>query len=360
MMRALDLGKSSLGLSSPNPPVGALIEKNGVIIGQGFTQEAGGDHAEVVALRDAGEEAYGATMYVTMEPCSHFGKTPPCTEAVINAGIKEVHMAILDPNPLVNGKGKQSLIDKGIEVYSGENVKEAEDHFQGYFKFVKTGKPLVIVKYAMTLDGKTATRIGDSKWITGAKSRELVHEMRGQMDAILTAPGTIMSDDPRLNARDSNNKPFERQPIRVIVDSHGRTPKDASIFKEPGDIIIFTAGSEAALKYEDMGENVSTFVADDRFGRVNLEIVLKKLGDLGVVQLMTEAGGTLIGALFDRELPDQVVVFIGPSLVGGVDAPAPVEGLGLETIKESFQLKDVKVDLLDSDIVVKGLIRSWA
>ena len=193
MKKALTLAKLSLGLSSPNPPVGAVIVKDGQIVGEGFTQEIGGDHAEIVALGKAGDLASGATMYVTMEPCSHYGRTPPCSDALIKAGIRRVFMAVTDPNPKVNGKGNTILKQAGIETSIGNLADEAQDHYQAYFKFIKTGKPLVVAKYAMTLDGKIATRSGDSQWVTGERSRAIVHSIRSQMDAIITAPDHIPS-----------------------------------------------------------------------------------------------------------------------------------------------------------------------
>ena len=218
MKKALALAKLSLGLSSPNPPVGAVIVKDGKIVGEGFTQQIGGDHAEIVALAKAGDSAQGGNMYVTMEPCSHYGRTPPCSDALIKAGIRRVFMAVTDPNPQVNGKGNTMLKQAGVETNIGSLSEEARDHYQAYFKYIKTGKPLLVAKYAMTLDGKIATKSGDSKWVTGERSRAIVHRIRSQMDAIITAPGTIRVDDPLLTARDSQGIPLSRQPLRIVVD----------------------------------------------------------------------------------------------------------------------------------------------
>ncbi len=359
MKKALALAKLSLGLSSPNPPVGAVIEKDGKIVGEGFTQAIGGDHAEIVALEKAGDLAAGATMYVTMEPCSHYGRTPPCSDALIKAGIRRVFMAVTDPNPKVNGKGNTILKRAGIETAIGSLADEARDHYQAYFKFIKTGKPLVVAKYAMTLDGKIATRSGDSKWVTGEKSRAIVHLIRSQMDAIITAPGTVRSDNPKLTARDAAGIPLSRQPLRVVVDSRGRTPKEATLFSEPGNTLVVTGSEEASVRYHGMGEFVETVVLGDSSGKVDLEKLMTELGGRGILQVMTEAGETLLGALFDDQLPDQVIAFVSPSIVGGAESPSPVAGIGIEKISDAFSLDNVVVEGVENDVLVRGRLKSW-
>lgn len=359
MKKALTLAKLSLGLSSPNPPVGAVIVKDGEIVGEGFTQEIGGDHAEIVALGKAGDLASGATMYVTMEPCSHYGRTPPCSDALIKAGIRRVFMAVTDPNPKVNGKGNTILKQAGIETSIGNLADEAQDHYQAYFKFIKTGKPLVVAKYAMTLDGKIATRSGDSQWVTGERSRAIVHSIRSQMDAIITAPGTVRSDNPKLTARDAQGTPLARQPLRVVVDSRGRTPKDATLFSQPGNTLIVTGSEEASGRFDGMGDNVSTVVLADDSGKVDLEKLMTELGSRGILQVMTEAGETLLGAFFDDHLPDQVIAFVAPSIVGGAESPSPVAGIGIEKISDAFSLDNIVVEGVENDVLVRGRLKSW-
>jgi len=359
MKEALALAKLSLGLSSPNPPVGAVIEKDGAIVGEGFTQQIGGDHAEIVALAKAGDRAQGANMYVTMEPCSHYGRTPPCSDALIKAGIRQVFMAVTDPNPQVNGKGNTMLKQAGVETNIGSLSEEARDHYQAYFKYIKTGKPLLVAKYAMTLDGKIATKSGDSKWVTGERSRAIVHTIRSQMDAIITAPGTIRVDDPLLTARDSQGIPLSRQPLRIVVDSHGRTPKEAKIFSQPGDILIATGSEEAAAQFLGMGDNVSTLVVGNESGKVDLDKLLIELGNRGVLQIMTEAGETFLGALFDHQIPDQVMAFVAPSIVGGAESPSPVAGIGIEKIGDAFSIDNIVVDAIENDVLVRGRLKTW-
>lgn len=359
MARALTLGRQALGLSSPNPAVGAVIVKDGEVVGEGFTMQPGGPHAETVALNQAGERARGATLYVTLEPCSHHGRTPPCAQAIVDAGLGEVRMSVLDPNPVVDGQGRRLLDKAGIATELGEDAEEAQQHFQGYFKYIQTGEPLVVAKYAMSLDGKIATRTGDSKWVTSAEARRDVHQIRAQMDAILTGPGTVRADDPQLTARDAGGAPFAHQPLRVIADSHGRTPTTARLFHEPGTILVATASEEACIPFRSMGEGVMTGVFPDASGRVDLKALLKHLGELGVLQVMTEAGETLLGALFDGGIPDQAIVFVAPSIVGGEEAPGPVAGKGIEHMAEALRLKKTSVERIGDDIAIRGVFRWW-
>ena len=258
MRRALELALSAVGHTSPNPPVGAVLVRDGRIVGEGSTQPAGQSHAEIVALRQAAELANGATLYVTLEPCSHHGRTPPCADAIIAAGISEVHAAIVDPNPLVAGRGLQMLRDAGISVTLGEGRDEAEELIAPHSTYITTGRPLVTLKFAMSLDGKIATRTGDSKWITGQESRRYVHTLRARADAIMAGIGTVLADAPQLTARDANDAPLPRQPLRVVVDSRGRTPPDAALLKQPGRTLIAVSNisDEARFALESAGAEV--------------------------------------------------------------------------------------------------------
>ncbi len=359
MARALELGRQALGFSSPNPAVGAVIVRDGEIVGEGFTQPPGGPHAEIVALKKAGELARGATMYTTLEPCSHHGRTPPCAEAMIAAGLRAVEIAVLDPHPPVNGSGRRLLEENGITTRVGDCAEEATLHFQGYFKREETGMPLVIAKYAMSLDGKIASRTGDSRWITGEAARARVHELRSHVDAIITAAGTVISDDPQLTARDTSGNPLPNQPLRVIADSNGRTPLDARLFSEPGRTLVATASEEACAPFKELGENVTAVAFPSEHGRVDLTALLRHLGHVGALQVMTEAGEQLLGAFFDEGLVDQAEIFVAPVVIGGGDAPGPVGGDGVEHVKDARRFVRTDIDRVGEDIVVRGILRYW-
>ena len=359
MSRALELGRQALGLSSPNPAVGAVIVLDGEIIGEGYTQPPGGRHAEIVALAQAGERARGATMYTTLEPCSHHGRTPPCAEAMIAAGLETVEIAVLDPHPPVNGSGRRLLEEHGITTRVGNSAEEATRHFQGYFKREETGLPLVIAKYAMSLDGKIATHTGDSRWITGELARARVHELRSHVDAIITAVGAVISDDPQLTARDPDGNVLPRQPLRVIADSNGRTPPTARLFDEPGQTLVATASMEACAPFQALGENVTATAFPASNGRVDLTALLRRLGHLGAVQVMTEAGEQLLGAFFEEGLVDQAEIYIAPVIIGGNDAPGPVGGKGVEAVRDAHRFLSLDVDRVGEDIVARGILRYW-
>ncbi|MBM3947018.1 MAG: bifunctional diaminohydroxyphosphoribosylaminopyrimidine deaminase/5-amino-6-(5-phosphoribosylamino)uracil reductase RibD, partial [SAR202 cluster bacterium] len=237
MARALQLARSAQGTTSPNPAVGAVIVRDGRIIAEGTTQPAGQAHAEIVAIQRAGEAAQGASLYVTLEPCPHFGRTPPCTEAIIRAGISEVHFALGDPNPLFLGRGRGRLESAGVRVIAGEREEEASEVHEAFCKWITTRLPFVTVKVATSLDGKLATRTGDSRWLSGEEAREWVQALRAASDALMVGVGTVLTDDPRLVAHPKQGKP-QHQPLRVIVDSHGRTPVEATLWREPAPVLI--------------------------------------------------------------------------------------------------------------------------
>ena len=359
MERALELGRRALGLSSPNPAVGAVIVRDGEIVGEGFTQEHGGRHAEIVALEQAGDLARGATMYTTLEPCSHHGRTPPCVEAMIEAGLDAVEIAVLDSHPLVNGTGWRALEESGITTRVGQCADEARLHFQGYFKRIATGMPLVIAKYAMSLDGKIATHTGSSQWITGEEARARVHELRSTVDAIITGAGTLSQDDPQLTARDGEGRPLERQPLRVIADSHGRAPTNARVFHEPGRVLVATAADDACRPFREIGKNVSTAAFPGEEGRVDLPALLRHLGHEGALQVMTEAGEALLGAFFDEGLVDQAEIYIAPLVIGGRDARGPVGGSGVADVGDARRFRTMSFERVGADIVARGVLHRW-
>ncbi|MCE2462923.1 MAG: bifunctional diaminohydroxyphosphoribosylaminopyrimidine deaminase/5-amino-6-(5-phosphoribosylamino)uracil reductase RibD, partial [Dehalococcoidia bacterium] len=245
MRQALALARLALGTTSPNPAVGAVIVRDGVVVGEGFTQPPGHAHAEVMALQQAGRNSRDASLYVTLEPCCTYGRTPPCTQAIIAAGISEVHAAITDPNPRVNGKGLSELEATGIKVYRGDGEEEAREMYEAFARHVNTGLPFVTAKFAMSLDGKIATHTGDSKWVTGPLARGHVQEMRRTCDAIMVGVNTVLRDNPRLTARDRDGSLLSRQPLRVILDSKARTPTDAILLSEPGLTFIAVTRSAA-------------------------------------------------------------------------------------------------------------------
>ena len=357
MQRALELSREALGLSSPNPPVGAVVVKDGQVVGEGHTLPPGQAHAEVIALLQAGERARGADLYTTLEPCCHFGKTPPCTRDIIRAGISRVHVATLDPNPLVNGKGLSELEDAGLSVHLNECGEEARQVAEAYTKFVATGRPFVTAKFAMSLDGKIATASGDSRWISSEESRRRAAELRRQSDAVMVGIGTVLADDPRLTARDEAGGNLPRQPLRVVVEGAATLPPGAQLLREPGQVLVATpkvADDRAAALAGDGAEVLHLPAGDDL---VDLEALMQALGQRGVTCLLVEGGGVLLGSLFDRGLVDKVVAFVSPVILGGRDAPTPVAGVGAVAMAGAVRLVRSKAELIGEDAMITGYVR---
>ncbi len=360
MEQALSLAKLALGQVSPNPAVGAVVVKDDIIVGQGYTQPPGSSHAEVIALQQADEQARGGTMYVTLEPCCHYGQTPPCTEAIIAAGIAEVHLAMLDPNPLVSGRGKEELERKGIKTYIGEHEEEAKEVNEAYCKFITTGMPFVTAKFAMSLDGKIATRSGDSRWVSGDEARKHVHNLRYTADAIMAGVNTVIVDDPHLTCRCSGGKggTARKQPLRVIVDGRGRTPFTAQVFSEPGSTLLALGKlvtPEEARKFTQAGAEVMELPSSEE-GLVDLKNLLKALGERGIASVLVEGGGTLLGSLFDHGLVDKVVAFVAPIIIGGGEAKTAVGGKGVDKVVDSIKLQRIRTERFDEDLMVSGYI----
>ncbi len=360
MEQALSLAKLALGQVSPNPAVGAIVVKDGVVIGQGYTQPPGSWHAEVLALKQAGEEARGGVMYVTLEPCCHHGRTPPCTQAIIAAGITEVHLAMLDPNPLVSGRGKDELEREGIRVYVGEREAEAREINEAYTKFITTGLPFVTAKFAVSLDGKIATKSGDSKWISGNEARKYVHYLRYTADAVMAGVNTVLVDDPRLTARVCGGKggTARKQPLRVIVDGRGRTPLTARLFSKPGKALLALGRSvtpDEKRAFAQVGAELLELPSEE--GLVDLKGLLKALGERQITSLLVEGGGTLLGSLFDYGLIDKVVAFIAPIIIGGKEAKTAVGGKGVSKVVDSLKLERVKVEKFGEDLMVSGYVK---
>jgi len=361
MLEALALARLALGNVSPNPAVGAVIVKDGVIISQGYTQPPGKEHAEIVALKQAGDKAQGASLFVTLEPCCHFGRTPPCTRAIINSGICEVVAAITDPNPLVAGRGLQELEEAGIKVILGVGKEEAAEINEAYIKHTVTGLPFVTAKFAMSLDGKIATPGGDSKWISSASSRSYSHILRHHHDAIMAGINTVLKDNPHLTVRCGAGRggTSHRQPTRVIIDSYGRTPLDAQILHEAGRTII-AIGQDVSSDRKTSLENKGAVLIDLPVinGYVDLELLLEKLGKMQITSIMVEGGSSILGSMFDHKLVDKVVAFIAPIIIGGQEAKTPVGGIGVDKISWAPRLENIKIERFEDDVMVKGYIRN--
>ena len=356
MRRALDLAKQAEGFASPNPMVGCVIVRDGVVVGEGFHARPGAPHAEAAALAAAGEAARGATMYVTLEPCSHYGRTPPCTDAILDAGVTEVVFAAADPNPLACG-GASTLEAAGVRARGGVCEDEARDLNRFFFAGLYLDRPYVIAKFAASLDGKIATRSGDSKWITGPEARLRAHDLRQAVDAILVGAQTVIADDPSLTARPEGRT--AAHPLRIVLDSRGRTPISARIFDpaRPGATIVASAETPTPLRRAALeARGVETIVAGaSDAGRVNLPSLLHALKERGVQSLMVEGGGETLGAFFDAGLVDEVWAFLAPIVIGGA-APSPIAGAGPEKLGEALRLMKPSFEHLGDDILLRGTL----
>ena len=351
MRRAIELARQSIGATSPNPPVGAVLAKDGRIVGEGRTQPAGGPHAEAEALRAAGNEARGADLYVTLEPCAHHGRTPPCADALVEAGVASVRIAVMDPAPHTAGRGVKRLRGAGIPVSVDDGPADARLLVEAFAKHVATGLPFVTAKFAMSLDGKIATRSGDSRWISNATSRRETHRLRAESDAVMVGIGTALADDPRLTIRDV---PLgaRAQPLRVVVDGSGRLPAGAAMLAEEGPPLVAVASEEAARRVDALG--AESVVAPGADGRVDLPRLLAELGALDVMSLLVEGGATLHGALFAGGFVDKVVAFVAPVVIGGAGAPGPVGGAGAERIADALRLTAATYADMDGDLMIVG------
>ena len=352
MSIALKLAEKGCGKVSPNPMVGAVIVKEGRIIGQGSHLCFGGPHAERNALASLTESPRGATLYVTLEPCCHHGKTPPCTDAIIESGIRRVVIGTRDPNPMVSGKGTKILITNGIEVTEGILEEECRELNHVFFHYIKTGRPLVIMKYAMTLDGKTATFAGHSRWITGERARRRVHEDRSRYSAVMCGVGTILADDSLLTCR----LPDTRNPVRIICDSQLRTPPDSQVAVtcSQARTILATCCPDRKtwLPYEEKGCEI--LLLPPREGRVDLNALTERLGQMGIDSVLLEGGSTLNWSALNQGIVNRVQAYISPGLFGGATAKTPVGGRGAEFPYQGFSLVKTNITVLDQDILIEG------
>jgi len=357
MRRALELAQRGVGFVEPNPAVGAVIvTDDGRVVGEGWHERFGGPHAEVMAFAAAGEAARGATLYVTLEPCCHFGKTPPCTRAVLAAGIRQVIVATIDPAVHVSGGGIAELRAAGVEVEVGLMADEARRLIAPFAKLTTTGLPWVHAKWAMTLDGKIASKTGSSRWITNEASRAAVHQLRGRMDAILVGIGTALADDPLLTAR----PPGPRTPIRIVLDSAARTPLESQLVRTAREfrtVVVVTrhAPEDRCAALRAAGIEVLV-ISEDSAGHPDLRLLLSELGGQRLTNVLVEGGGHVWGQCFDLGLIDEVHAFIAPKLIGGAAAPSPLAGQGLADMSETLRLDPSSVEVLDGDVYLHGWI----
>lgn len=385
MARAFELARAVRGTTSPNPAVGAVVVNGSHIVGEGATQPPGrpdpdshygrptpaspgtdpsipaaGPHAEVMALRQAGDLARGATLYVTLEPCAHYGRTPPCTKAIIEAGIARVIVAIRDPDPRVSGRGMEQLRAAGIEVDLGDGAAEGAAHYEAYAHHRRTARPFVTAKFAASLDGRIASTSGDSRWISGPQTLSWAHRNRPLFDAILVGVETIIVDNPQLTARPDDWREPVPQPLRVVLDSRGRTPHESRVLEgtDSSPTLIATTDAASAGWREQMqsrGVDVELLPSDARrAGRVSLPDLLEHLGrERGVVSLLVEGGGEVLGSFFDQRLINKVTAVVAPMIIGG-DAQTAVRGRGAERMRDVLRLSNMTSEQLGADLLVTG------
>jgi diaminohydroxyphosphoribosylaminopyrimidine deaminase/5-amino-6-(5-phosphoribosylamino)uracil reductase len=358
MKRALDLARRAEGRTRPNPAVGAVAVAEGKVVGEGYHPEAGRPHAEIFALRAAGEQARGTDLYVTLEPCSHQGRTGPCTEAILAAGVRRVFIGTLDPNPLVAGRGVARLRESGMEVICGILEKDCRRLIAPFAKHITTGLPYVILKSAVTLDGKTATSTSDSQWITNEASRAYVHQLRDRVDAVMVGIGTVLKDNPRLTTRLAGGA--GRDAMRIVVDSQLRIPSEAHLLHldSTAPTLIATTGQACGQRLAPLPEkNVEVLVVADREGRVDLPDLLRQLGRRGVQSILLEGGAILNEAFLQAGLIDRMMVFVAPRIIGGNDGKGIFAGHGVLRLAEAVQLQDVRIRLFDDDTLIEGEVR---
>ena len=361
MRMAVRLGRKGLGRTAPNPAVGAVVVREGRVVGRGYHKKAGGPHAEVHALEDAGEKARGATIYVTLEPCNHTGRTPPCTRAILEAGISRCVFGVNDPNPSVEGGGGDFLQRRGVQVDSGVLYHECALLTAPFAKHVKTGLPWVRSKIACSLDGRTATRTGHSQWITNEKARAYGHRLRSSSDAILAGRGTVEADNPRLTCRMAGGG--SRDPVRVILDSHLALSSRYQVFSLESQAPTWIFCAEGLFDHErrqelvDMGTGVFP-VRPDREGRVDVRSVLGFLGERGIQSVLVEGGATVHGAFWDLGLVDEAYFFYAPVVIGGLEAAPAIGGLGSATVDEAACLEYVEIRSLAGNWLVHGTVRA--
>lgn len=356
MQMALELAKKGKGYVAPNPLVGAVIVKNGKVIGQGYHEAFGGPHAEVNAISSATEDVAGATIYVTLEPCSHVGKTPPCSELLIEKQIKKVVVSMVDPNPLVAGKGLERLKKAGIEVVTGVLEKKSRTLNEVFLSYILSNRPFVVMKTAMSLDGKIATVTGESKWISGEKSREQVHKLRHELTGIMVGVETVIEDDPQLTSR----LPGSKNPIRIVVDSRLKIPLSSKVLQHQDEAKTIVATTEEAdvEKMEALKKaDVEVLVTEDLSGRVHLGELMAVLGATGIDSILLEGGATINFSALEAGIVDKIQAYIAPIVIGGKMAKTPVEGNGIEKLSQAFHIEHLSVERVGEDMFIEGYVK---
>jgi diaminohydroxyphosphoribosylaminopyrimidine deaminase/5-amino-6-(5-phosphoribosylamino)uracil reductase len=355
MRRALELAEKAAGRTSPNPMVGAVIVKNGRVVAEGYHKKAGRPHGEIEALRKAGKRARGGQMFVNLEPCCHQGRTPPCTEAIIESGIKEVFVGMRDPNPLVAGKGIRRLKRAGIVIHAGILRQECQRLNEVFIKYIQTGLPFVTLKSALSLDGKIATSAGESQWITGPEARERVHRMRDQVDAILVGAGTVLKDNPRLTTRLKKGK--GHNPARVILDAKAEIPLKARVFHHANRdrVIYVTTSKVSTVRVNRLKERgVEIQIVPEVIGHISLIKLIKILGKIGIVSVLLEGGGGINASALKEGIVNKAVLFLAPLIIGGESAPGVVGGRGIKSLKQALPVKNITVTPVGADWMVEG------
>jgi len=355
MNLALKLAEKGRGWVSPNPLVGACLVKKNRLIASGFHAKFGAPHAEAEVIRRAGRKARGAALYVTLEPCSTYGKTPPCTEAILSAGIKRVVVAAIDPNPKHLGRGIEILKKRGVSVTTGVLKKEAQKQNQAFFKWVQKGIPFVILKMAQSLDGKIASRTGRSRWISGPRARAWVHALRASVDAVLVGKNTLLLDDPRLTVR---NGRVHREPWRIVLDRKGESPKNARLFQTGGHAILVcsqTYFKPVTQKFRNTP--VTVLPLKEKKGKLDLNELLKRLGAFGISSLLVEGGGEVAWSFLSSRLVDKVAWVIAPKIVGGKDAKTSVEGVGVDGLEKAPDIQVERLVPLGKDFLIEGYVQ---
>ncbi|MCX5749683.1 MAG: bifunctional diaminohydroxyphosphoribosylaminopyrimidine deaminase/5-amino-6-(5-phosphoribosylamino)uracil reductase RibD [Candidatus Saganbacteria bacterium] len=357
MREALKLASKVLGLVSPDPAVGAVIVKNGKIISKGYHNKFSTPHAEDYAIRKAGKSAKGSTLYINLEPCCHYGNNPPCTDNIIRSGIKRVVAAMKDPNPLVNGKGFKRLKKAGIKVDVGLLENEAAVLNEFFVGHITTKRPFVILKMAMSLDGKIATKLGESRWISGDKSREFVHYLRGIVDAVMVGIGTLLKDDPLLNVRNAKGKNLT-DPLKIIIDPEARVLLCSKVLQDPSRVIVAVSEAAPAIRVKKLeGIGAKVIKVRSRKGEMDLGHLLSTLGKQKITSIMIEGGGNLAASAIGTGIVDKVVFIVAPKIIGGKTSPTPVEGKGIDILARALRLKNVSTRRLGEDIIIEGYLK---
>ncbi len=358
MNLALELAEKGRGFTSPNPMVGAVVVRDGHIVGTGYHEFAGGPHAEVNALNDAGESAKDATLYVTLEPCNHTGRTPPCTKKIIDSGIARVVVAMKDPNPNVTGGGIEFLRENGIQVDVGIEEKQACRLNEVFIKFVQTQRPFVILKTAATLDGRIATRTGDSKWVTGPSARNFVHTVRHAVDGIMVGIGTVNQDNPSLTTRLEKLK--GKDPVRIVLDTHLTIAENSRLLNLQSDAkTVLVTGEDISCEKKDRLEQQGvTFITTPlKNGKIDLDSLMDRLGTMGITSLLIEGGGRVAASALACGIVDKILFFYAPKILGGDDGVPICRGTGPDQMSNCIQVHDIWIQRFDDDILIEGYIR---